>query len=379
MPTIIQLPPLYEERKTGAASSNGNPVAAQRSLNFPAAPVDPRLFKNPFALLGDDLESDRERARLREAFWISLVVHAVLVLVIIFIMPKWLVRKVVPSQLEQLLQDHDITFLQLPPSPVQPPKDADRVSDQDRIAALRHPAPDAETLHRLLDSALPGAPGAANPSVAQPAQQSSPQSPASRAQQQARGKQTQAEQQRMAENGQPHAPFSSIPQTANGASASSPFNTALSAGSQIQQALRASAQNHTDGSGGDYGTTPSLPNTKLRNQYDILSDTMGVDFGPYLSRVLSEVKRNWISVLPEEALPPLMKQGKVAIEFVILKDGSVAGMRRVVPSGDAALDRAAWASITASNPFQPLPQEFRGENLKLRFYYYYNPSRSDLQ
>jgi outer membrane biosynthesis protein TonB len=36
-----------------------------------------------------------------------------------------------------------------------------------------------------------------------------------------------------------------------------------------------------------------------------------------------------------------MKKGKLAIEFAILKDGTVAGMKLVLPSGDLALDRAA--------------------------------------
>jgi hypothetical protein len=37
-----------------------------------------------------------------------------------------------------------------------------------------------------------------------------------------------------------------------------------------------------------------------------------------------------------------------------------------------ALDRAAWGSITASTPFPPLPKEFPGQILGLRFYYFYN-------
>jgi TonB family protein len=78
------------------------------------------------------------------------------------------------------------------------------------------------------------------------------------------------------------------------------------------------------------------------------------------------------------ARPPIMKQGKVAIEFAILKNGDVAGMKLVGPSGDVALDRAAYGSITNSNPFPPLPREFGGQYLALRFYYYYNMDVRDL-
>jgi TonB family protein len=86
-------------------------------------------------------------------------------------------------------------------------------------------------------------------------------------------------------------------------------------------------------------------------------------------------------------MPPIMKKGKLSIEFVILKDGQVSNMQRDVSSGDIALDRAAWGGITASNPFPPLPREFidlakqqnAGQYLGLRINFYYNPDKSDLQ
>jgi len=105
---------------------------------------------------------------------------------------------------------------------------------------------------------------------------------------------------------------------------------------------------------------------------------MGVDFGPYLSRIVAVVRMNWYNLIPEEARPPMLKKGKVAIEFVILPDGKVTGMRLMGQSGDIALDRAAWGGITASNPFSPLPSEFHGPYLALRFYFFYNPARGEV-
>jgi TonB family protein len=99
---------------------------------------------------------------------------------------------------------------------------------------------------------------------------------------------------------------------------------------------------------------------------------MGVDFGPYLKRVVAIVKQNWYSLMPPSVYPPRLQQGKVAIEFVILKDGKVSNMAVRFSSGDVPLDRAAWASITASTPFPPLPEEFPGQLIGLRFYYFYN-------
>jgi TonB family protein len=105
---------------------------------------------------------------------------------------------------------------------------------------------------------------------------------------------------------------------------------------------------------------------------DVLSDTMGVDFGPYLQGVLATIRKNWQNLIPSEARAPTMKKGTVSIEFTILADGKVEGVKIVGTSGDAALDRAAWGGITASEPFPPLPTEFGGKYLALRIYYYYN-------
>jgi TonB family protein len=128
--------------------------------------------------------------------------------------------------------------------------------------------------------------------------------------------------------------------------------------------------------GGQSSATPA-PNprstgAKALDQAEILTDTMGVDFGPYLKRVVAIVKQSWYNMMPPSVYPPRSQQGKVAIEFVILKDGRVSNMAVRFSSGDVPLDRAAWASITASTPFPPLPKEFPGQILGLRFYYFYN-------
>jgi len=117
-------------------------------------------------------------------------------------------------------------------------------------------------------------------------------------------------------------------------------------------------------------------NAGARSDVDVLSDTLGVDFGPYLQEILKRVKNNWYNLVPDVALPPLRKQGTVTIEFTIMKDGRVTGMKLTQPSGDVSLDRAAWGGITASNPFPALPTEYSGKYLVLRFRFQYNPSKS---
>ena len=86
---------------------------------------------------------------------------------------------------------------------------------------------------------------------------------------------------------------------------------------------------------------------------------------------------NWHNLIPEEARAPQLKSGKVSIEFVILSDGHVTGMKIVDGSGSVSMDRAAWGGITASSPFTPLPAEYKGPNLALRFHFYYNPKKPE--
>ena len=118
--------------------------------------------------------------------------------------------------------------------------------------------------------------------------------------------------------------------------------------------------------------------SSIPSAVEILSDTRGVDFGPYLGDVLKKVRENWYKVIPEVARPPIMKKGKVSIAFAIKKDGGVKDMRLLSPSGDLSLDRAAWSGIEASVPFASLPTEFNGDYLALRFHFYYNPDRGSV-
>ena len=150
----------------------------------------------------------------------------------------------------------------------------------------------------------------------------------------------------------------------------------MTPGQAIQQATQAAAANRGGGGQeGDFGLGTGAHGRQLGN-LEVLSDTQGVDFGPYLQRILQDVRENWYHAIPESAE---MKKGKLQIEFAITKDGKVADMKLTAGSGDVALDRAAWAGISASNPFPPLPTEFTGPYLTLRFRFFYNPDKSDLQ
>jgi TonB family protein len=111
---------------------------------------------------------------------------------------------------------------------------------------------------------------------------------------------------------------------------------------------------------------------------EVLSDTAGFDIQPYLQMVVRNLKMNWYSRIPQSARAPIKKKGKLAIKFDIDKSGKIIGNPKVDPaSGDMALDHAAYEGLLASNPFPPLPSEFKGAHLALRFTFYYNPDKSD--
>jgi TonB family protein len=102
----------------------------------------------------------------------------------------------------------------------------------------------------------------------------------------------------------------------------------------------------------------------------ILSDTRGYDFGPYMNQVINRVRYNWYSLIPEIAR--LGRKGRVVIIFTITANGTVDNPHIVANSGLEPLDRAAFGSITASNPFARLPAGFDGDHLDLQFTFLYN-------
>jgi TonB family protein len=109
---------------------------------------------------------------------------------------------------------------------------------------------------------------------------------------------------------------------------------------------------------------------------EILSDTGGVDFRPYMRRLHVTIEDHWYPLIPPSALPPTMKSGVVTLELSILKNGDLRELRVAQSSGDAEFDRAAWGAISTSAPLPVLPAEYSSESLRLRCKFFYNPSKT---
>ena len=340
---------------------------------IPTAPPAPRPAPPPpspdLPSLLLELESERDRLLWRQAILISVIVHMVLILSMPSLQKIWprSLPLMAPSTAD-LLKDRNLTFVEMPPDNQRVSKrpDTNIASDKDRIASSRRPIIDRKTLDELRASPPPGAPGApGQPSPLPPQAAAAAAAPPA-----------------------PPAPSQSAPadQTARlegppslAGSGRGVFSTSPSAGTAVEEATRAAAAGHgSGGSAGGFGLG-TRSGSPVSSNMEILSDTMGVDFGPYLSRVLASIRTNWYAVIPESAYPPLRKKGQVTYQFAILPDGRVAGLHLELGSGDVPLDRAAYAGISASDPFPPLPQEFKGQFLALRIRFYYNPDRSDLR
>lgn len=326
----------------------------------------------PHVLL--QLEDDLERSHRREAAWISVAVHLFAVIFLLLSPKIFGYNRVNLPTAADMLKDRQLTYLDMPPDEQTPPKqvrpDA-KLSDKNRIAESRHPSVDQKTLEELRKAGPPRNPGQQSPPAQQQPSPNGLQAPPQPTQQ--------AQNQPPVEN-----PKLAAPQQNDQKPAIDFRALNQTAGQQIAQAARSAGPGRSAGSfgsggaSGDYGSGRG-GGARVNGQLEVLSDTQGVDFGPYLSRVLQRVRENWYNLIPESARAPLLERGKVSIEFAILPDGRVAGLNLVGPSGKVPLDRAAWGGITASNPFAPLPGEFHGPYLSLRFHFYYNPAKGDME
>ncbi len=99
---------------------------------------------------------------------------------------------------------------------------------------------------------------------------------------------------------------------------------------------------------------------------ELLSDTQGVNFQPYMKLLLSRMDGQGTPLLPAVAR---LNPGETVIRFTIHPDGTIAAMHLDGSTHDVAMDRAAWEAITGVEKFAALPQEFHGPDLELRIHF----------
>ncbi len=373
-------------------SPNFSMAATQTPPSPPENPIEPKFDRlrarydshSPYELLEiiDELEGSRLSARVREAIWVSVILH-LLVFWWIFYGPKltFLQQATVinPTQMSPRKQNETV-YLNMPPDLIKKkPKPTNIISDQNHVAQTKHPTPDQKTIEELQAMRRAGNP-APPPQARQQARQPQPPQPRQQPQQQARQVQP-APPRQQPQAVLPSAPNATASAQAREHAAQNPAKTqpnpnqaanqpSMSVGEMIRQAERNAAK--SNGNMGENGQNAPMAHPGMQSGVEVLSDTMGVDFGPYLRQVIQATQASWDNLIPEAARPPLLAKGKVAIQFIIMPDGSIKQMQLILPSGDVSLDRAAWGGITGAGPFPPLPKKFKGPYLALRFYFLYN-------
>jgi TonB family protein len=108
-----------------------------------------------------------------------------------------------------------------------------------------------------------------------------------------------------------------------------------------------------------------------QHQIEILSDTQGVDFHPYLKHAMRQIYKQWLALMPEGA-EEQKEKGVTLIRLTINRDGTIGAMHLDGSANDDALDRAAWGAIRAVKKFAVLPSAFHGANVEVRIHFLVN-------
>jgi len=312
------------------------------------------LEEHELIKLLDTIEDERARGRFRESIYISLFVWLAIAWVL-FYGPKYIWHSPQLITPADALHQREVVQLNAPVlrhHVVAPAPKIDRGTIA-KVKAMNPPAPPAPAptaapapIERTPPALTQPTPPVANPTLPLP---SAPR-PAPR-------------------TAEPEAP---TPQPSTRPN----FNTGRTASDDMQQAMHGSQSAGDDRSVGIRGSDRG---TGVGSGAEILSDTQGVNFNPYLQRIIRLIYAQWIPLLPEEARPPLNKRGTTQVRFTINPDGTVAAMHLDGSSHDVALDKAAWGSITGVGQFPPLPKQFHGPNLELRIHYLVNVDQNTEQ
>lgn len=107
----------------------------------------------------------------------------------------------------------------------------------------------------------------------------------------------------------------------------------------------------------------------------VLSQQVTPELTPYVQEISKKILERWYAKIPSSAREPQLKQGTVAIEFVIEQNGTVADEKIDSSSGYADFDKAALNAIKKASPFPPLTNVIKADHLGLRFRFLYNTGR----
>src|ERR1051326_3904129 len=128
-------------------------MAAVETPVHEPTPVPTPEVKDELHLLIRELDSELSAYRWRQAIWVSVGVHVVAFLALIFV-PRWLPKAIV---VVPAMSHKQATFVLLPNDHlhITAPK-TDNISDKNRLAQSRTPVPSKQAQPKLLSGQQPG-------------------------------------------------------------------------------------------------------------------------------------------------------------------------------------------------------------------------------
>ena len=275
----------------------------------------------------------------REAVLASLLVHALLTIVMLVApdVPWFAAMTAAPATAIAPEREEPLPFMlvEAAPRPVPPPVRPRVASDMDRRAASPERAVNPqndEPMSRgnsadMIDGAP--APGLRGPSTAVPATSTfSPPAPAPAA-----------------------SATLAVPRPAEAAAATPGIGESLR---NIDQLIK--RERFDNPTGGPNADDPAIS-----------FDSKGIDFGPWLTRFVAQVKRNWL--IPYAAMT---MKGRVVLTFNVHRSGRISDLKVVQGSDVAAFNSAAFQALVLSNPTLALPAGYPDDVCEFKVTFFYN-------
>lgn len=295
-----------------------------------------------------DIEPVGSAINRRDGVAVSILVHAAIVAVMLFGLPyveQYLPERVVPPPPQEHPRPEDaprFVFVQ-PRVDLPPLRQPDRVemSDVDRSARSPEKAPS-------LTNPLPSARGnSAERTEASPEEKMRGEGPAPKPAPPAPPVETpSAVEQRQADMAMMQKPQMQQPP---------PGGSLGEALKNLQKYVQKESFNNQKGQTQEFGP--------------LQFDTKGVEFGPWIRRFVSQVRRNWF--VPMAAMS---MRGRVVITFNVHRNGALTDVTVVRPSEIESFNTAAVNALLASNPTTPLPPEYPEDKAFFTVTFYYNES-----
>ena len=92
-----------------------------------------------------------------------------------------------------------------------------------------------------------------------------------------------------------------------------------------------------------------------------------IDFTKNMKEINRKIKKNWH---PPKVLP----KKSTVVEFGVNKKGVVTAAAVSESCGDPDIDKLAVEAVEKSSPFKPLPKEFKGDGVRIRFKFDFDAS-----